>query len=411
MGLDKLKILYASTCPFLNTGYGKCTRYIVKGLKERGLDVILYCPQVVSGRLTWGDVQILPALSSRAYDPNEILKWYFSTNRNLLITHFDLWPLRALTELPISWVPYTPIDAPLDSYTWEINDVLLASNVPAIIAQSKFGYNEIRKIVKDEKPVYYIPHGVDTKLYRPLEPEHKSLARAVLHYPERFREGFVFGFVGRNTSDRKDIVGLLKAFKLFIENFRDARDVILVLWTNIDPEVGSSYDIPRLCKRYGIDGRVLLIPRHLQPPELYFEEKDIALAIATFDWFVTMSSGEGFNLPLLEALACGVPVLANRNSAHIELVEDTSEYPYPRGILVKPKWTRPTLWTPTHQEYSFCDPWDFAQAMNLAYNIGTPSKLRKWCREFAERFDWDKVIDNYWLPVLEKIATEVLKLG
>ena len=408
MGIKNLKILYASTCPFLNTGYGKCTRYIVKGLREKGLDIILYCPQVVSGKLTWEDIQILPALSSRAYDPNDIIKWFWSFNRNLVITHFDLWALTGLTRVPITWVPYTPIDAPLDEYTWEINDVLLADNVVAVIAQSKFGFNEIKKVVKDRKPVFYIPHGVDTKIYKPIPQELKPIVRQRLNLPS---EAFLLGFVGLNRSDRKDIVGLLKAFKLFIENFRDAaRDTYLMLWTNIDPEPGHSYDIPRLCKRYGIDNKVLLIPRQLQPPDLFLDEHYLATVLACLDWYVTMSSGEGFGLPVLESLACGVPVLAPHNSSHVELVVDTSEFPYPRGLTVKPRWVRPVLWTPTHQEYSFVDPWDFAQAINYIYNLGTPKQLSKWCREFATRYDWKIIIERYWLPVLEKIASEVLRL-
>ncbi len=391
-----LKILYASTAPFLASGYGIVTKHVTSLLKAHGYDVIVYAPQVVGAPVTWNGLLLLPSLTPNPYDCDVIYHWYKLYDRNLLITHWDVWVLHGLIGRDVNWMPYVPIDAPLDEHTYEINVVLTAPNVVAIIAQSKFGYNEIRKVT--DRRVYYIPHGVDTQLFRPLD---KRAARRELRVPE---DVFVFGFVGRNESDRKDIVGLLKAFKIFRESYPDARDVYLILWTSIRPDVGRSYDVVRLVKRYRIDDRVLLPER--QPPEIHYPHEHLVKVYNCMDWLVTASSGEGFNLPVLEALACGVPVLAPRNSTHVELIEDRSEHPYPRGLTVKPKYVRPTMWTPTHQEYSFVDPHDLAEAMHLAYSIGMPDRLREWCREFARRYDWKNVI-KMWFEVLEEVEASI----
>ena len=409
--LTKLKILYCSTCPFVNTGYGIVTRYVIPRLRLYGFDILVYCPQIVSQSIEWEyelsfegmkvykTVKFLPSLTPNPYDCDVIYRYYKMYERNLLITHWDVWVLHGLINRDVQWVPHIPIDAPLDEYTYEINNVLLANNVIAVITQSKFGFNEVRKIVGNSKPIFYIPHGVDTKLFKPFSENKRVKVRESLGLKPH---GFYIGFVGKNESDRKDIVTLIKSFKLFVENYRDAKDVYLILWTNVFPKPGMSYDILRLVRRYNLEDRVLLPEK--QPPEHHYDYKYLVNIYNCMDWYVTCSSGEGFGLPILEALACGVPVLAPHNSTHVELVVDTSEYPYPRGLTVKPKIVRPVLWTPTHQEYAFVDPWDFAQAINQIYNMGTPKKLRNWCREFALRYDWEKIIDEYWMKTLEEIA-------
>ncbi len=310
----------------------------------------------------------------------------------MLITHWDVWVLHGLIGRPINWVPYVPIDAPLDDYTIEINIVLKAPNVRAIIAQSKFGYNEIKKIVGDDKPVYYIPHGVNTSLFKPIEDRGRVKVDFGMD-----KDAFVFGFVGNNDSDRKDIPGLLKAFSIFRENNKDAKDAYLIMWSGVKPAAGRAYDLVRLAKRYRIDNKVLFPVE--QSPTLFYDESFMVNVYSAMDWFVTMSSGEGFGLPILEAMACGTPVIAGDHSAHHELV--SSGKPQPRGILVKAKYIRPTLWTPTHQEYSFIDPYDFAEAMAKAYNEDW-GKYSKNARAFAEKYDWGDIIKQ-WVMTLEDI--------
>src|SRR4029077_13415301 len=44
---------------------------------------------------------------------------------------------------------------------------------------------------------------------------------------------------------------------------------------------------------------------------------------------VASSSGEGWDLPLCEAAACGLPVIATKCSSHPELLNGTSAWMYP----------------------------------------------------------------------------------
>ena len=410
-GVSNLRILYVSTCPWINTGYGKCTRYIVSHLRARGFDIELYCPQLLSSPITWGSIPVWPRFEKHgAYDVEPIVYWYVKRQRNLLITHLDVWVLTGLTRYrQVCWVPYCPVDAPLDEYTSEINVVLRSENVLAIIVFTRWAKREVEKIVGDAKQVYVVPHGVDTAIYRPvLDEDEKRRLRRKHNLPE---EGFFLLYVAMNLSERKDIPGLLKAFRLFLDEVRD-RSCYLLLWTNTGPSPGESFDIIRLVHRYGLENNVF-VPQE-QPPQLFTDESKMAEIYACADWYVTTSTGEAFGIPVLEAMAVGVPVVANANSAHVELVSDSIDPPRSkikickRGILVKPRWQRPTLWTVTHQEYSFVDPADFAEALVLAYNLGPPDWMKHNCIEFARQHDWSRITELFAMVLLE---IEPLVLG
>ena len=134
---------------------------------------------------------------------------------------------------------------------------------------------------------------------------------------------------------------------------------------------------------------------------------------------VVHNSGEGFGIPVLEAMAVGVPVIANAVTSHIELVSDDIDPPRSRiklcrrGILVKPRYQRPTLWTVTHQEYSFVDPRDFAEALALAYNMGSPPPkwLQNNCVEFAKDHDWSKIVDRFAAVLLDVEPLALTRVG
>jgi glycosyltransferase involved in cell wall biosynthesis len=83
-------------------------------------------------------------------------------------------------------------------------------------------------------------------------------------------------------------------------------------------------DIPRLIRELGLEGRVVLcdhVPDH-----------HLNALINAADIFVYPSLYEGFGMPVLEAMACGVPVAASSTSALPEVVGDA-------GLLFDPRDT------------------------------------------------------------------------
>jgi hypothetical protein len=90
--------------------------------------------------------------------------------------------------------------------------------------------------------------------------------------------------------------------------------------TNRDPEVSVKDEIRRLGLQSS-GGKVsylfnLEVP-HYQLGSLY----------RSADCFVSTSRGEGWNMPLMEAMACGLPAIATAWGAHLEFFHEEVGYP------------------------------------------------------------------------------------
>jgi len=85
---------------------------------------------------------------------------------------------------------------------------------------------------------------------------------------------------------------------------------------------GFGYEkIAELIKKYSLNDHVI----HLG----YINDEDLPVIYSGAKVFAFLSLYEGFGLPLLEAMACGVPVVAASTSSLPEVVGDA-------GILVNP---------------------------------------------------------------------------
>ncbi len=131
-----------------------------------------------------------------------------------------------------------------------------------------------------------IPNGVDATLFRKLD---KSQAREALGLPQ---EGEIGLFVGRPE--------YAKGFDIFLEVAKSLQNCTFVV-------VGGCSDVPPNVKVLG------KIP-HSQMPLCY----------SSADFFFLPSRYEGFNMSILEALACDLPIVTSE--AAYPFLEDPSQY-------------------------------------------------------------------------------------
>lgn len=170
-----------------------------------------------------------------------------------------------------------------------------------------------------EKPMVVCPEGVNTAIFHKLS---KPLPETVAKLD--FAPDFNFLSVGQwgnggYDEDRKNIALLVR---YFIEAFIDRKDVGLVLKINmarnstIDHEmvvsrlnqIKANYPAERVPPIYLLHG-------HFTDEEmagLYNHPKVKAL--------VSLTHGEGFGLPLLEAAACELPIVATDWSGHLDFL-------------------------------------------------------------------------------------------
>jgi len=263
------------------------------------------------------------------------------------------------------------------------------------IAMSRFGERMMRNAGLEP---LYIPHGIDTCLFRP-QPGLRARARAELGVPEdAFLAGMVAANVGNPMVPRKAFPQAFAAFAAFAEDHPDAW---LYCHSEGNPRAGSGgINLYRLAGETGLPEDRIRVPTdrswHLGIPAQFLADT----VYQALDVLLMPSMGEGFGIPLIEAQACGVPVIASDHSAMTELTQ--------AGWLVQGD-----PWKDDTQESFFTIPQvaGITAALEAAYQARHNQVLRAAAVEFAERYDADLVTERFWAPALEALTAPVTNSG
>ncbi|HXO40754.1 MAG TPA: glycosyltransferase [Thermoanaerobaculia bacterium] len=156
------------------------------------------------------------------------------------------------------------------------------------------------------RPIHLMPLGVDVQYFNP----------GITAYPSPGGE-FVF-LALFEWGERKDPSLLLQAFN---DEFL-AREPVRLLCKviNRDPGVRLKEEIRRLRLR-AAGGKISYLFN------LEFPHYQLGALYRSTDAFVSVSRGEGWNMPLMEAMACGLPAIATDWGAHQEFVHAGNAYP------------------------------------------------------------------------------------
>ena len=161
----------------------------------------------------------------------------------------------------------------------------------------------------------YVPHGIDTAVFRPL-PEIRQKAREALSLPP---DGFLVGMVGANRGNplipRK---GFPQAFHAFSRFAAEHEDAWLYVHTQAVPDPGSGINLDVLATVTGCPAGRVRFPE-ASAWHLGISPDQMAVLYNAFDVLLNPSWGEGFGIPIMEAQACGVPVITSDHSAMSEL--------------------------------------------------------------------------------------------
>ena len=160
-----------------------------------------------------------------------------------------------------------------------------------------------------------VPLGVDAQTFRPMLPAERAVHRAALGLRE---DEVVFLNVGAPLWN-KGIDQLLRAFALLRLRglpvrllVKDQRSVYGLSIESVLQSVGRSH--PDVLSDIVLSG-ITTIPGNLAPPVL-------AKLFGIADCYVSPYRAEGFNLPVLEAIACGLPAIVTRGGATDDFCTD-----------------------------------------------------------------------------------------
>jgi glycosyltransferase involved in cell wall biosynthesis len=253
------------------------------------------------------------------------------------------------------------------------------NRLDAAVFWTQFGLNEARG-GGYTGPAEVIPLGVDLDTFQPVD---KRAAREALGLPSECFDAFIVGNVNRNQP-RKRLDLTIAAFATWVRTHK-IRDAYLFL--HVAPTGELAYDVKQLAEYFHVANRLILVE-----PEIRHgvNEARLALTYCAFDVQLSTTQGEGWGLPTLEGMACGVPQIVPDWSALGEwargaayLVECVSIAATPSGI---------------NMVGGVVDPDDVAVALHAVYeNAALRDRMRERSLALAheERFRWDSIAEKY----------------
>jgi len=367
------------------SGYGKQTALFVPRLRDQGHDMAMAANYGIAGCTTfWDGMPVFAA--QRNWGNHSISTFGRHFKVDWVIALCDAWVMK-----PDEWADdlRMAIWAPVDEWPPPpaVLNTLKHEKVQPI-AMSRFGENWLKKAELDP---LYVPHGVDTDVFYPYPEEERRAAREVLEMPE---DAFVVGMVGANRgwSHHAPRKSFPQAFDAFSEFARRHKDVYLYCHTEAQPG-GAGIDLVLLARALGIPDERLAFPPDVAWQLHVMDDRFVAGVMNACDVLLNPSMSEGFGIPIIEAQACGVPVIASDHSSMPELTAS--------GWLVSgDKW-----WDGSQMAFAHMPSVaSILERLEEAYESrGDPAQATA-ALELAQTYEADRVAELYWKPALEQLA-------
>ena len=374
-------VLFHSTAPWSPSGYGTQCGIWAPKLREMGHEVFISTYWGLNGSpTTWDGITVLPGFGS-AYCSTSLQQHARHINPDLVLTLGDVWVMdpAVLRELPVAhWLPE---DA--RPMSMAVRGVVEAGG-SQLVAMSRFGLERFRDA--GFLDALYCPHGLDMSTWR--IPEDKAALRAKYGVGP---DTFVIGVnAANNDALRKAPAEMFLAFAKFLRSRPDS-----VMWLHTAVHCDGGQDLEYLAESLGLTDKIKVVDQYrysaglIQPSELceWYGACDVLLA-STY--------GEGFGLPIVEAKACGVPVITTRCSSMEELNPDGYQVegqPFYNGVH-RAWWMRPNVA-------------DIVRALEQAHE-DRPDVDPVKIRESVQQYEVSRVAVEHMAPVvgtlLERMA-------
>jgi glycosyltransferase involved in cell wall biosynthesis len=376
-----VRILLHGNPPDAHSGYGVQLGLLGPRLAALGHDIAYSANNRVNLPATeWRGYPVYSA-GIMEYGVDSLAGHYADWRADLLITLCDVWDFDPGTVAGMNVATWLPVDCdPLGAGDRRFLEATGARPV----AMSRHGQ---RMLEAAGKLAPYIPHGLDVDTFKPGD---RTTARVALGLKD---STFAVGINAQNV-ERKAIVQSLAGFAAF---HRTHPDSVLFLHSTTVPWPaggggGQAAYLPGVLESLGLTPESVRIESHYDIVTCRIPAARMAAWYNALDVLLAASMGEGFGVPVIEALACGTPVIGTRCSTMPELI------PQSVGWLVGGT----DVWKDRHQAWwTLPDPKQIMSALVKAQV--TRGSKRKACAEWGAQFDADEIVADCWAPLLKEI--------
>jgi GT2 family glycosyltransferase len=215
-------------------------------------------------------------------------------------------------------------------------------------------------------PIRVVPLGVDPAYFSPSIRGQKA------------GEDFTFLSVFE-WGDRKAPDILLRAFA---DEFNAGEPVrLLCKANNFDPSISIRQEIAKLNLRAN-GGRIVIAENQI------LQQYELAVLYRSADCFVLPTRGEGWGMPILEAMSCGLPVIATNWSSQVDFMNESNALPLKIEKLIpavaKCPYYQGFRWAqPSYEHLRYLMRWTF-ENQDKAHAIG-----KKAASDAASLWSWN----------------------
>ncbi|MBU0722205.1 glycosyltransferase family 4 protein [Patescibacteria group bacterium] len=194
----------------------------------------------------------------------------------------------------------------LDYHRWSTKFAL--KNAKIIIAVSEFTKQELVELYKaDAKKIKVIYNGFNGQLYRQISDQEKI--KQVLNKYD-IKTPYIF-YVGR-LEKKKNTAKLVEAYAIMRQKFGDIKHKLVLAGS-----AGFGFDeVKYIISEFNFEENIIITG--------WIPEADMPYIYNGAALFVFPSLYEGFGIPLLQAMACRVPIAASNTASIPEVVKNSA---------------------------------------------------------------------------------------
>jgi len=399
----KIKVLTLSDHPLSPSGVGTQTKYVCKALLESGKFEIIS----LGGAIRHEDYRTMKVdpygdewriIPVDGYGTQEMIRSILRTEKPDILWFMTdprfygwLWDMENEIRPLVPMVYY---------HVWDnfpaphFNKKYYLSN-DRICAISKLTRDIVAEVAP-EVQLDYVPHAVDSDIFRPFTDEQiMNLKKDSLDKSDLNK---VIFFWNNRNARRKQSGSLIFWFKKFLDKVGHDK-AQLIMHTN--PKDPHGQDLVHIVEHLGLDAQnqVLFSTNKV-------DQANLAALYNMADCTINISDAEGFGLATLESMSCGTPVIANMTGGLQEQVVLGSDA---TGIALVPE-SKAVIGS-QDVPYIYEDRLSEAQvvsALEKMYHMGAEERTRlgqNGRKHVMENYNFE-TFNKQWVDIMIKVHEE-----